>query len=111
MSEQRVGKIIASEAARATLAAMKARHGAIILHVTGGWSKAALVLPAGELRIGPRDILLGEVDGVAIYEMQITPDGLGTGGDYTLDVVAGVPVGFSLVAEDGLVFRIGRVVG
>ena len=46
MSEQRAGQIIASEAARATLAAMKARHGAIILHVTGGWSKAALVLPS-----------------------------------------------------------------
>ena len=80
VSNEKTGKIIASEAARATLAAMKARHGAIILHVTGGWSKAALVLPAGELRIGPRDILLGEVDGVAIYEMQITPDGLGAGG-------------------------------
>ena len=105
------GKIIASEAARATLAAMKARHGAIILHVTGGWSKAALVLPSGEMRIGPRDILLGEVDGVAIFEMQITPDGLGVGCDYTLDVAPGVPVGFSLVPEGGVVFKVERVVG
>lgn len=105
------GTIIASDAARATLAAMKARHGAIILHVSGGWSKMPLVLHASEMRIGPRDILLGEVDGVAIYEMQITPDGFDIGCDYTLDVAPGVPVGFSLVAEGGMNFKIERVVG
>lgn len=109
--EQAKGQIIASDAARATLAAMKERHGDIILHVSGGWSKAPIVLPVGELRLGPRDILLGEVDGVAIYEMQITPDGFGSGGDYTLDVVRGVPVGFSLVPEGGVVFKVERVVG
>ena len=62
------------------------------------------------MRLGPRDTLSGEVDGVAIYEMQITPDGLGVGCDYPLDVAPGVPVGFSLVAEDGVVFRVERVV-
>lgn len=106
------GTIIASDAARATLAELKARHGAIILHVSGGWSKMPLVLHASEMRIGPRDMYLGEVDGVAVYEMQITPDGLGSGDDYTLDVVpGGVPVGFSLVADNGMNFKIERVVG
>ncbi|MBR2535471.1 MAG: DUF779 domain-containing protein [Hyphomicrobium sp.] len=111
MSNEKIGRIIASDAARATLAVLKERHGAIILHVSGGWSKAPIVLPVGELRLGPRDILLGEVDGVAIYEMQITPDGFESGGDYTLDVVAGVPVGFSLVPDGGVVFKVERVVG
>lgn len=111
VSNQNAGRIIATDAARETLALLRARHGEIILHVTGGWSKAALVLPAGELRIGLRDIFLGQVDGVAIYEMQITPEVTGSGDDYRLDVAPGVPVGFSLVAENGMVFRVERVVG
>ncbi len=110
MTTQRVGKIIASDAARATLAALKAQHGEIILHVSGGWSKMPLCFKVGEMRIGPRDTLLGTVDGVAVYEMQITPEPTGSGDDYLLDVMPGVPVGFSLVPENGMNFKIERVV-
>lgn len=105
-----VGTITASDAARETLAMLKVRYGDVILHVAGGWSKMPLCLPAGELRLGPRDIFLGTIDGVEVYEMQITPEVTGSGDDYLLDVVAGVPVGFSLVAENGMNFKIERKV-
>ena len=83
-------KITATDAARETLALLKARHGEIILHVTGGWSKMPLAFAVGELKLGPRDVRLGEIDGVAVYEMQHTPEGLHGDDAYVLDVVAGV---------------------
>jgi uncharacterized protein len=90
--------ITATPEARDVLRHMSEQHGAIILHVAGPNSglRMPLCLPAGELRLGARDRLLGVVEGVAIYQMQSRPDGECHCGDYVVDMVDGLPIGFSL---------------
>lgn len=100
--------ISATLAASEALARLRARHGDIILHVTGGCcdARTPLCLPANELRLGSRDILLGTVAGVPVYEMQSTPEICYCTGAYVLDMVPGVPVGFSLDPGSGMRFTI-----
>lgn len=95
--------ITATPAAREALDALRTQHGAIILHVTGGCcdARTPLCLPAGELHLGARDILLGTVEGVPVYEMQSAPEICYCCGCYVLDMVPGVPVGFSLDPGNG----------
>ena len=104
--------IAATAAAKQALNQLRARHGDIILHVTGGCcdARTPLCLPAGELRLGSRDILLGKVEGVPVYEMQSTPEICYCCGAYLLDMVAGVPVGFSLDPGQGMRFAIREVI-
>jgi len=108
-----VGKadnIVVTDAAKQTLGRLRDRYGDIILHVTGGFTKAPICLSAGEIRLGSLDVFLGKADGVPVYEMQITPEAFNSNGDdeYVLDVVAGVPIGFSLDPGDGMNFTIAR---
>ena len=100
--------ISATSPAKAALMRLREQHGAIVLHVTGGCcdARTPLCLPAQELRIGARDILLGIVEGVKVYEMQSTPEACYCCGTYVLDMVQGVPVGFSLDPGDGQRFTI-----
>lgn len=60
--------ISATPAASKALTQLQTLHGDIILHVTGGCcdARTPLCLRADELRIGPRDILLGNVEGVLV---------------------------------------------
>lgn len=95
--------IVATAAAKHALDLMRDRYGDIILHVTGGFAKTPLCISAGDLRIGPRDI-----HGVRVYEMQITPEIRYHRDEYVLDVIEGVPVGFSLDPGNGTRFTIER---
>lgn len=94
--------------AKAALGRLRVAHGDIILHVTGGCcdARTPLCLPAGELRLGGRDILLGMADDVPVYEMQSTLEVCYCCAAYVLDVAPGVPVGFSLDPGAGLRFTI-----
>jgi uncharacterized protein (DUF779 family) len=104
--------ISASPAAAEALARLRTRHGNIILHVTGGCcdARTPLCLPVNELRLGSRDILLGTVENVPVYEMQSAPEICYCTGVYILELVAGLPVGFSLDPGDGMRFAIREVV-
>lgn len=108
MSECPTCPICATPAAKLALERLRDRHGDIILHVTGGCcdARTPLCLRAGDLRLGSRDILLGTVDGVPVYEMQSTPEICYCCGEYVLEVVPGVPVGFSLDPGNGMRFAI-----
>lgn len=90
--------ITATPEARHVLRQMKEQHGNIILHVAGANSglRRPICLAAGELRLGQRDSLLGVVEGVPVYQMQSKPDGDCRSGAFVLDMVDGLPVGFSL---------------
>lgn len=93
-------EIPATPAAKAALSQVRASHGDIILHVTGGWcARTPLVLKRDEIKLGVRDVLIGTVDGVPVYRMQTAPDEAIP--SYVLDVVDGLPIGFSIEPAPG----------
>jgi len=97
------------EARNAIIRALEA-HGPLILHTSGGRVGGRLFpicLPAGALRIGARDHLLGEVEGVQVYEME-DRDGAwrNTASTYILDVAQGPAIGFSIAAGPGQRFTL-----
>lgn len=102
--------LTATPEARAALRQLKEEHGDIILHVAGANSglRRPVCLPAGELRIGPRDDLLGIVDGVPVYQMQSCPNGECCSDELIIDMADGLPVGFSLDAGNRRRFTILR---
>ena len=102
--------ITATPEACAMLRRMTELHGPVILHLAGANSglRRPVCLPAGELRIGARDQLLGHVEGVAVYQMLSRPGGEQHGCDYLIDMVDGMPVGFSLDAGNNRRFTIYR---
>ena len=97
----------ATPEALAWIARLTARHGPLMFHQSGGCcdGSAPMCYPAGEFRLGARDVLLGEVGGAPFY----------MGGDQAarwahtellLDVVPGRGAGFSLEAPEGVRFLI-----
>ena len=110
-AQDRTRPITATRAAKEAIDRLRAEHGDIILHVTGGCcdARTPLCLKADDLRIGPRDILLGIVEGVPVYEMQSTPEVCYCTGDYILELRPGYPVGFSFDAGDGMRFAIREI--
>lgn len=64
-----VRRVVATPAALRLIARIRAEHGAILFHQSGGCcdGSSPMCYPAGEFRIGGSDTLLGEVDGVPVY--------------------------------------------
>jgi uncharacterized protein (DUF779 family) len=98
---------MATEAALALIARLRELHGPLMFHQSGGCcdGSAPMCYPDCELRLGARDVQLGEVGGCPFY----------IGGDQyerwrhtqlTLDVVPGRGAGFSLEAPLGVRFLV-----
>lgn len=103
MTEQ----VRATEAAIALIRKLKAKHGDLVFHQSGGCcdGSAPMCFVAGEFKIGARDVLLGHLDGCPFY----------IGGDqYALwkhtsliiDVVRGRGASFSLEIPEGYRFLV-----
>ena len=62
-------RVVATPAALALIAELKAEYGEILFHQSGGCcdGSSPMCYPAGEFRIGGGDILLGEVGGAPVY--------------------------------------------
>lgn len=99
--------VSATPAALALIARLRARHGPLMFHQSGGCcdGSAPMCYPDGDFIVGARDVLLGELDGCKFW----------IGGDQyalwkhttlILDVVPGRGAGFSLEAPEGLRFLI-----
>lgn len=70
MTEQPVpSRVSATDAALRLIGRLKAEHGALLFHQTGGCCEgsAPLCLKDGEICIGPADVRLGEIGGVPFY--------------------------------------------
>jgi uncharacterized protein (DUF779 family) len=104
-SPRLVKRVEVTEAAAALIRELRAEHGALLFHQSGGCcdGSAPMCFPRGEFRIGARDVLLGEIEGTPFY----------MGGDQfeywkhthlTIDVVPGRGAGFSLEAPRGVRF-------
>lgn len=103
-------QISATPEASAALRRVVEEHGPLMFHTSGGrvgGRQYPICLPAAALRLGARDHLLGEVEGVPIYEMEDREGGVRCGADgYVLDVAPGPAIGFSIAAAHGKRFTL-----
>ncbi|MCA9705148.1 MAG: DUF779 domain-containing protein [Myxococcales bacterium] len=100
-----IDRVTATPAAVALIEKLRAVHGPLMFHQSGGCcdGSAPMCYPAGEFKIGQRDVLLGTIAGCEFY--------IG-GHQYELwkhtqliiDAVPGRGSGFSLEAPEGLRF-------
>ncbi|MFT3733318.1 MAG: DUF779 domain-containing protein [Hyphomicrobium sp.] len=108
-------EISATPEARAALARVGAEHGPLMFHTSGGrvgGRQFPICLPVHALRLGARDHLLGEVEGVPIYEMEDREGSVSCRAkSYILDVAAGPAIGFSIAAAPGLRFTLTPIAG
>jgi uncharacterized protein len=105
---QPICSITATDAAISALDTLSAEHGPLILHITAGGedSGSPICLPAADLHMGPRDIYVGTVHGVHLFEMRSHTDSHFRDGSFVLDVSRGLPVGFSLTPGNHVRFII-----
>jgi uncharacterized protein len=98
-------RVSSTEAATALIAELRAEHGDLLFHQSGGCcdGSAPMCFPRGDFRIGERDVLLGEIAGVSFY-MGGAQFEFWKHTHLTLDVVPGRGSGFSLEAPRGVRF-------
>ena len=100
-----VERVVATEAAIAMIARLRARHGDLMFHQSGGCcdGSSPMCYPAGEFRTGAQDVLLGTIGGA---DMFIARDQHAAWAHTQLiiDVVVGRGGGFSLEAPEGVRF-------
>ncbi len=84
---------------------LKARHGALVIHQSGGCcdGSSPICLPAAELPAGPGDVLLGEVAGTPVY-IDADQDTRWGCPELLIDVSPGPAMGFSLEGVNGVHF-------
>lgn len=100
-------RLAITDAARAVVDQLRARHGALLFHQSGGCcdGSAPMCFAVGDFRIGSRDVCLGDVHGCKFY---MSPEQF----QYyenchtTIDVVPGRGASFSLEIPLGVRFLI-----
>ena len=62
-------RVLATDAARAFLAEIRADHGEVLFHQSGGCcdGSSPMCYPVGDFRIGASDVRLGDIDGTPVY--------------------------------------------
>ncbi len=106
-SERAAPTVTATPAAVALIRALRAEHGPVMFHQSGGCcdGSAPMCFPAGELLTGPADVLLGELDGAPFYIGRAQWERW-RHTRLIIDVVRGRGSGFSLEAPRGLRFLV-----
>jgi uncharacterized protein (DUF779 family) len=99
-----VKRVVAAGKALELIARLKAAHGAL-LHQSGGCcdGSSPMCYPMGEFRIGPNDVLLGEIAGCPVY-IGAAQFEHWAHTQLIIDVVPGRGGGFSLEAPEGVRF-------
>jgi uncharacterized protein len=100
-----VNRVAITDKAAEVVGRLKSQHGGLMFHQSGGCcdGSAPMCYPEGDFRVGPQDVLLGEIVGCKFY--------IGANQfDYwkhtqlTIDVVSGRGSGFSVEAPEGVRF-------
>ncbi len=62
-------QVLASEGARTLLRALRAEHGEILIHQSGGCcdGSSPMCYPRSDFIVGDEDVCLGDIDGVPFY--------------------------------------------
>lgn len=94
-----------TDAAAAMVARLRAQHGALLFHQSGGCcdGSAPMCYPRGEFRVGAQDVLLGEIAGTPFY-IGAAQFAYWQHTQLIIDVVPGRGAGFSLEAPEGVRF-------
>jgi uncharacterized protein (DUF779 family) len=98
-------RISATREALDAIERLRAKHGALMLYQSGGCcdGSSPLCLQEGELLLGPNDVKLGELGGMAVY-IDAEQDERWNRPRFVLDVAPGPASGFSLEGLDGIHF-------
>ncbi|WP_188612306.1 DUF779 domain-containing protein [Chelatococcus reniformis] len=69
MADDNPPRVLATPAALALIATLRAQHGPILFHQSGGCcdGSSPMCYPQGEFIIGDQDVLLGEIGGAPVY--------------------------------------------
>ncbi len=100
-----IARVEITEKAAAVLARLKIQHGAMLFHQSGGCcdGSAPMCFPVGDFRVGPQDVLLGEIGGCQFYIGAAQFD-YWQHTQLIIDVVPGRGSGFSAEAPEGVRF-------
>ena len=100
-----VSRVLATDAALALIAKLKAKHGPLMFHQSGGCcdGSSPMCFPDGELLVGDSDVLLGEIGGCPFY-MSAAQYDYWKHTQLIIDVVPGRGGMFSLEGPEGLRF-------
>ncbi|MEM6675725.1 MAG: DUF779 domain-containing protein [Planctomycetota bacterium] len=98
-------RVIATEAARELISELRAAHGPLMFHQSGGCcdGSAPMCYPRGEFRTGAQDVLLGEVEDCEVW-IGLSQFELWKHTQLILDAVPGRGAGFSIEAPTGMRF-------
>lgn len=100
-----VERVLVTEAAAKVIDRLKAMHGPLLFHQSGGCcdGSAPMCYPDGDFRVGPQDVLLGHIQGCPFY-IGAAQFGYWSHTQLIIDVVPGRGAGFSLEAPEGVRF-------
>jgi uncharacterized protein (DUF779 family) len=100
-----VARVVATEAALQLIEQMKAKHGPLMFHQSGGCcdGSSPMCYPKEEFKIGDSDVLLGEIGAVRFY-MSASQFEYWKHTQLIIDVVPGRGGMFSLEGPEGLRF-------
>jgi uncharacterized protein (DUF779 family) len=100
-----VPRVLATDAALNLIAKLKAKHGPLMFHQSGGCcdGSSPMCYPDGDLLVGDGDVQLGEIGGCPFY-MSAPQYEYWKHTELTIDVVPGRGGMFSLEGPEGLRF-------
>lgn len=100
-----VDRVEVTPAAKKMIAMLKAQHGALMFHQSGGCcdGSAPMCYPANEFKTGKQDIHLGRIAGCDFF-IGAAQFEYWRHTQLTIDVVPGRGAGFSLEAPEGVRF-------
>jgi uncharacterized protein len=100
-----VDRVLVTEKAAAVIAKLRAVHGDLLFHQSGGCcdGSSPMCYPRGEFRVGAQDVLLGSIEDTPVY-IGAAQFAYWQHTQLTIDLVAGRGGGFSLEAPEGVRF-------
>ena len=100
-----VARVEITDKAAAMVALLKQQHGDLMFHQSGGCcdGSAPMCYPVADFRVGPQDVLLGEIAGCRFY-MGAAQFDYWQHTQLLIDIVPGRGSGFSAEAPEGVRF-------
>ena len=100
-----VPRVLLTEKAAGLIARLKAQHGPLMFHQSGGCCDGStpMCFAAGEFRVGAQDVLMGEIAGCKFY-IGANQFEYWEHTQLVIDVVPGRGSGFSAEAPEGVRF-------